>query len=620
MLAVTEPGVQTITLMACTQLLKTTFVENVAGYFIHCDPCPILVVQPKDDAAETFSKDRLAPMIRDTPVLKDLFGDTKARDAGNTLTHKQFPGGHITIVGANSPTNLAMRPIRVVLSDETDKYPRSAGNEGSPITLAEERQAEFSANKLSVRSCSPTDERSVIAASYNESDQRKAFVACPHCGMQQTLEWEQVRFDKDERGRIRPETAAYECLDCGVAWSEADRLRALQVITWRQTREFDCCGIHQKPERWICQADAPGIEYAVCIECGRRAVPNDHAGFVASKLYAPKQPLRSLVKKFRYALSVGPEELKAFYNTQLARTWRVAGEAPEWNDVYERRSAHKIGTVPLGALILFAGVDVQKDRLEVRIWGFGRSRQRWLIDIRILPGSPTRPEVWAELEKLFEELWRHESGAELAVRDWGVDSGNFAAEVGAFVRSQQGRGNVHAVDGHDNYSAAYIGLGKMDLTAGGKKLRRGLTTVRIGVSFCKQEINGQLGLKKPTGNDPYPPGFVHLPSDIPEEEVKQLTSEELVTSARRRNGREWRVIDGRRNEGLDCANYARGLAAMRGWDRWRESKFRQLEELLKIDAPDGAPPASTPPSSVPPAPKPRARFVRQGGVSPFMNR
>ncbi|CAO4186218.1 hypothetical protein CLBKND_04918 [Methylorubrum aminovorans] len=197
MLWATEPGVSKITLMACTQLLKTTCIENIAGRFIHVEPCPILGVFPKDDAAETFSKDRLAPMIRDTRVLRDLFGDAKSRDSGATLTHKQFPGGHITLVGANSPTNLAMRPIRLLVCDEIDKYPLSAGGEGSPIDLAEERQAEFKANSLTVVACSPTIAgRSAIEASYDESDQRKPFVCCPHCAAWQSMEWEQVRFDK----------------------------------------------------------------------------------------------------------------------------------------------------------------------------------------------------------------------------------------------------------------------------------------------------------------------------------------------------------------------------------------------------------------------------------------
>ena len=456
MLAATEPGVSKITLMACTQLLKTTVIENILGRFIHVDPCPILVVQPKDDAAETFSKDRLAPMIRDTKVLRDLFGDARAKDAGATLTHKQFPGGHITLVGSNSPTNLAMRPIRLLTCDEIDKYPLSAGGEGPPIDLAEERQAEFSTNSLTVLACSPTVAgRSAIEASYDESDQRKPFVECPHCQTWQSLEWERVRFEKDETDKIDPNTARIECVSCEKPWTESQRLVALRRIEWRQTRSFNCCGERQTPERWA--PEAHGVRRALCLHCGTMAVPNAHAGFQASKLYAPKQSIRETVAKFARAKRRGPEALRTFFNTQLARTWKEGADAPEWEDVLARRDPEISGTVPMGALVLFGGVDVQKDRLEVRVWGFGRNRERWRIDRRILPGETNRPEVWADLEAMFSETWDHESGNEIAVRDWGIDSSGFTAEVYAFVRSQAGRGNVHAVDGQDSYASAFLG-------------------------------------------------------------------------------------------------------------------------------------------------------------------
>ncbi len=170
----------------------------------------MLGVFPKDDAAETFSKDRLAPMIRDTKVLTDLFGEAKSRDAGATLSHKQFPGGHITLVGANSPTNLAMRPIRLLCCDEIDKYPLSAGGEGPPIDLAEERQAEFKTNSLTVLACSPTIAgRSAIEASYEESDQRKAFVRCSHCEGWHPLEWEAGPL---REGRERQDQAGHRAL------------------------------------------------------------------------------------------------------------------------------------------------------------------------------------------------------------------------------------------------------------------------------------------------------------------------------------------------------------------------------------------------------------------------
>ncbi|UMY16648.1 phage terminase large subunit family protein [Methylobacterium organophilum] len=594
MLWATEPGVSKITLMACTQLLKTTVLENIIGRFVHSDPCPILAVLPKDDAAETFSKDRLAPMIRDTKVLRELFGEAKARDAGATLTHKQFPGGHITLVGANSPTNLAMRPIRLLVCDEIDKYPASAGGEGPPIDLAEERQAEFKGNSLTVVACSPTvSGRSAIEASYEESDQRKAFVSCPHCSAWQSLEWERVRFEKDEGGTIRPETARYECISCEKPWTEAQRLVALKRIEWRQTAAFTCCGERQLPEVWA--PEAFGVRRALCPSCGAMAVPNEHAGGVASKLYAPKQTIRETVAKFRRALRRGPEALRTFFNTQLARTWKEGADAPEWQDVYARRDDYLSGTVSHGALILFAGADVQKDRIEVSVWGFGRNRERWHIEHRVLPGDTTRPEVWAELEAMFGETWEHASGAEMAVRDWGIDSSAFTAEVYAFVRSQAGRGNVHAIDGQDSYSGAFLGLGSKDATAAGKKLRRGLKTVRVGASFAKQELMGCLSLQRPPADAPFPAGFVHLPKDITEDGVRQLTSEELVSHVSRgRTRREWVVLGGRRNEWLDCANYARGLAAMRGWDRWRETHWRALEDALGIERASAARAAEVP--------------------------
>lgn len=585
MLWATEPGVRIITLMACTQLLKTTVIENIVGRFAHLDPCPMLLVFPKDDAAETFSKDRLAPMIRDTPVLRTLFGEAKATDAGATLGHKQFEGGHVTLVGSNSPTNLSMRPIRLLGCDEIDKYPLSAGGEGPPIDLAVERQAEFAANALTVLACSPTIAgRSAIEASYDESDQRRPYVCCPHpgCGTWQPLEWDRVKFDKDAQDHIRPETARYECVACDQPWSEAQRLGALREVEWRQTRPFTCCGEHQTAERWA--AEAHGVRRALCVHCGTEAVSNEHAGGVASKLYAPKQTIRETVAKFARALRRGPEALRTFYNTQLARTWKEGADTPEWQDVYARRGTYLAGTVSRGALILFGGVDVQKDRIEVSIWGFGRNRERWLIEHRVLPGDTGRAEVWADLTKVFDETWEHENGAEMAVRDWGIDSGAYTAEVYAFVRSMAGRGNVHAVDGQDSYAGAFLGVGAKDTTAAGKKLRRGLKTVRIGVSFAKQEMMGCLALHRPAAGQDFPAGFVHLPRDVQEDGVKQLTAEELVVSVKRgRTRREWVPMGGRRNEWLDCANYARGLAAMRGWDRWREAHWRDLEAALGLE-------------------------------------
>jgi len=142
--AVNDPEVQSVVLQWASQTGKTEILNNIVGFFISEEPSPMLVLQPTLDMAETWSKDRLAPMVRDTTILTDLVADSRARDSGNTVLQKRFNGGHITVAGANSPASLASRPIRVVLCDEVDRYPNSAGAEGDPISLAQKRSDTFS--------------------------------------------------------------------------------------------------------------------------------------------------------------------------------------------------------------------------------------------------------------------------------------------------------------------------------------------------------------------------------------------------------------------------------------------------------------------------------------------
>jgi phage terminase large subunit GpA-like protein len=155
MLAVTDPTVRKISVMGPTQLLKTELLNNIVGYFIHQDPSPMIVMQPTGSLAEAWSKDRLDKMVRDTPVLNELIKTKKSRDSDNTILHKSFAGGHLTVVGSNSPSELASRPVRITLRDEIDKYPDSAGDEGDPSALLAERSATFW-NSLDVGVCSPT--------------------------------------------------------------------------------------------------------------------------------------------------------------------------------------------------------------------------------------------------------------------------------------------------------------------------------------------------------------------------------------------------------------------------------------------------------------------------------
>ena len=213
-------------------------------------PVPDPAAAAEDEAAEQFSKERITPMVRATPALREIVGSAKTRDADETLTYKAFPGGFLALAGAGSPDNLARRPIRVLLADEVDKYPVT--REGDPISLAEERQATFGSTSLSIRACSPTvEDESRIAASEADSDQRRASVACPHCGHRQFLDFfehVEVGQGRGARPRAAPaEDRADPLRACGVGWSEGERLNALQTIRWHQTRPFECCGQRHVP-------------------------------------------------------------------------------------------------------------------------------------------------------------------------------------------------------------------------------------------------------------------------------------------------------------------------------------------------------------------------------------
>lgn len=208
--AIHDPAVETVVVMSSAQIGKTEFLLNITGYHIDYDPAPILMVMPTKELAEAYSKDRLAPMIRDTPALQAKVKDVRSRDSGNTLLHKKFPGGHITLVGANSPSGLASRPIRILLADEVDRFPISAGTEGDPLTLAEKRTKTFW-NKKKVFVSTPTVKGvSRIETAFLNSSREEWCLPCPNCGEYQPLTWAQIHF----------EDVTHRCLCCGTRHNE----------------------------------------------------------------------------------------------------------------------------------------------------------------------------------------------------------------------------------------------------------------------------------------------------------------------------------------------------------------------------------------------------------------
>lgn len=499
--AFNDPDVTQIIVMSSAQVGKTEILNNVVGYHIDQDPSPILIVQPTLDMAQTWSKDRLAPMLRDTPSLSGKVKDPRSRDSGNTTLHKSFTGGHVTACGANSPSSLASRPIRVVLCDEVDRYPISAGSEGDPVTLARKRAATFWNRKFAMFSTPTNKGASRIEASYDESDKRKFHVPCKDCGEFQELKWANVTWDKEN-----PMIANYVCPNCGSVWDDADRVKAIRKGHWLATEPFK------------------GV-----------------AGFHISALYSPWTMLHEGVADFLEAKKQ-PATLRVWVNTYLGETWEEQGEAIDDYQVADRREDWGV-KVPMDCLLLTAGVDVQDNRLEYEIVGWGRDEETWSLGYGTIWGDPSSPTVWHDLDQVLGQQFEHESGTELTVRCTCIDSGgHHTNSVYNYVRPREGK-RIFAIKGVGGGGKPIVGrpstnnIGKIKLFP-------------VGVDTAKDLLFSRLKI------DQEGAGYCHFPLDRPDEYFKQLTAEKVVTKYHKGFARREYVKTRTRNEALDMRVYA----------------------------------------------------------------
>lgn len=509
--AVNDPSVREVVLMKSAQIGYTEMLGNVVGYFIDQDPAPMLLVQPTLEMGEAWSKDRLAPMVRDTPALRDRVADPKARATGNTLLHKTFAGGHLTIAGANSPSGLASRPIRIVLCDEVDRYPASAGAEGDPVSLARKRSTTFWNRKLIMGSTPTIKGKSRIEEAYNGSDQRRYYVPCPHCDHWQVLRWAQVIWPDG-----KPQEAHYVCEECGSVITDADKASMLRAGEWRPTAEFT------------------GV-----------------AGFHISELYSPWVTFGQMATAFIEAKRL-PETLKTWINTALGESWEEQGESMDETGLLDRREMYP-APVPAGAVLLTCGVDVQDDRLELEVIGHGAGQETWSIDYKVFRGDPSqdpsRSPLWQQLDEYLLQTWDHESGVKVRISATGIDTGGHCtAQVYAFCKKRLAR-RVFALKGIG-------GEGKPLVSKPTRNNAMGVKLFMVGTDTMKDLIHGRLKVDVPG------PGYCHFPAEREEDWFAGLTSEKMVTVlVHGRRVRKW-VKKGSqvRNEPLDCRQY--GIAAL----------------------------------------------------------
>ena len=463
--AITDITIKKVVVMSAAQVGKTdAMILNPIGYYIHYEPSPIMVLQPTIQMAEAFSKDRLSPMLRDTTVLTERVND-KSRNSGNTILQKIFPGGHVTMVGANSPSSLASRPIRVLLADEIDRYPATAGSEGDPLFLAAKRLTTFW-NRKEVDVSTPTIKGlSRIEVEFENSSRGEWNAPCPCCGELQPLTWSGVVFDKNDLSEIK-----YVCCKCGVISSE---------VEWKE-HFIDGCFVHEDPD-------------------------NPVRGFHLNTLASTLATWREVVEKFLIANEEkkkgNVELMKVWTNTELGETWEEEGEQLEDEDLLKRREKYNC-EIPDEVLYLTAGVDTQDDRFEVEVVGWGPEYESWGIKYAAIYGdnSDINNQVWKDLDTFLQQTWEKPDGTKLKISCTCVDSGGHRTnQVYKFCKARFNR-RVFAIKGSNDSAAAYIQKPT-------KSNREGAYLFTLGVDTGKSLLMDRLKVEEEG------PGYCHFPKE-----------------------------------------------------------------------------------------------------------
>ena len=540
--------VRTVVLMFASQLGKSEVANNLIGYSIHRDPGPMLLAQPTDRDLRDYVRQRLRPMIRDSPVLRDRVSDPKSRDGDNTLEGMSFPGGFLRTVTANSASALASTPVRKLMLDEIDRYPLDVDGEGDPVKLGEQRTVTFENAKILKTSTPTIKDKSRIEQEYDGTDRNRYWVPCPHCGEFQVLRWEQVQWPKG-----RPEDAAYICEHSGCVVENHEKNKMLAGGEWR--------------------AENPGAQ-------GGKV-----RGYHLSAIYAPHglgPTFGDLAEEFTNAKRLkDPTLLQAFINLKLGETWDVSdGDGVDTEGLLSlrerwRRPKGVTLWVPKPAAVLTCGVDVQDDRLELEVVGWGEHFESWSVDYRVIPGDPSGKELWADLDELIRRKFPSGWGRSLKISATAIDTGGHYTDAAyKFVKPRQRRRRIWGVKGRSGDYPIWP-------EAPSRKNKGGIDLYMLGVDAAKKHIYDRLTVVD------HGPGFCHFPLERGAGYFDQLTAEVYETRwARGRKTLNWRLRKaGTRNEALDCRVYA--YAAFLGWLRTGKTIGRVVELLSKpVDKPD----------------------------------
>ena len=560
-----------VILMKGAQVGATEMGLNWLGYIIDLFPAPTMLVWPTEQSIKSNMRIRIDPFFQSTPCVGEKIGDASGpKDGANNTFLKEFPRGYLAIAASNSTSALKSKPVCNLFLDEVDEYPGNASQQGDPVMLAVARTATFEGKRKIFADSTPTIEgASRIEMLFNDTDRQYFYVPCPFCRVYQKLVWEQMRWEQG-----KPQTAYYECPYCEGQLKEHHKDGLLAEGEWRPEGE----SINPKA-----------------------------VGFHLSALYSPAgmRSWASCVAEYLEALK-NVQKLIVWTNTILGLPYVQKGERPDWERLYLQRGGYEIGEVPEGVLMITAGADVQSDRIEAEVVGWGRNKESWSLGYYVFPGKTDdiNGEAWNGLRDLLNARFAHPSaGVSMPIQIAGVDSGYNTTTVYNFGREYDSA-KVAILKGLDSLDQP-IGISRLvDVKLpNGKHAKRSVRRWPVGVSVLKHELYSWLRLPRPEGAASAAPGYCHFPG-YQEEFFKQLTAEHFS----RRESRsthlqkgEWKK-DRERNEALDCRIYARAAAAIARIDMFKEREWERLERSLGISTP---PPAENPRPSVPDGPKVR---------------
>jgi len=540
-----HPCKRVITMVA-SQLMKTQIALNWIGALIHMSPSNILTLLPSLALAKRVSA-RIGKTIAATPELRARVAASRSRDARNTMDTKEFEGGTLYATTAGSASNLAELAAKYIYGDEIDRWDVDVDEEGDPIELAETRGSTFGRNAKFYFSSSPTIKgASRIADLFETSDQRHYYVPCPTCGHLQVLEWENLLYSADFQ------TVHYKCSspDCDVLIEEHHKGEMLTKGEWRSHAQGD----------------------------------GETVGFHLNALYAPLgwtswADLAKQYEKAKRAQDRGDlEPMQVFYNTRLAKVWDSAVEQTK-AEVLQARALQEdyvLGTLTVGVLVLTCSVDVQANRLEVMVIGWGVGMERWIVDFKVIPGDPADQRTWDLLDEVLKARYRHPCGVALGILATGIDSGgHHTHEVYQFCRVRRWR-NIFALKGASKPGKPVIAQrpSLVDVTWKGQTERNGAELWMIGTDTAKDWIYNRYGFESG-------PGAVHFAKDLPDEFFQQCVAERKIARYVKGYKRiEWVKGKADRNEALDLQVYNLAMAYYLGLHRYGEQDWDKLRQAM----------------------------------------